>query len=675
MAWNSTGTWSLSSNGTPSGLVPQANDTIIIDRVVVQNVNFTFNEKGSLNVLSTGVLRGENLDLYFRGNSVLKSNGEVKLKSIYFSDNSSLFIDTKGIVSVMETFSNSSPGNHIVNGKLSSAGITFLSDYVKITGVGSLFAAGFDGNGSAFSINNLSIIPANSVITSVNWTGNKNNDWNDAANWTGGNVPTTVSNVAVLAASNPPVITTESNCNNLVINAYAALNIAPNGCLIVNGSLTVVDGGTLLLKNTNEQKASLILKGNVSGKIKSEYPVIAGRSQLISAPVKNSPSGVFINMYLRTYNESASQWGEYIVPTNIVLQEMKGYELYALSSQVRLFEGVPNIETKSIPVTNSGNGMNLAGNPFPCYIDWEDGENDAWQRNSVGSAIYYPDPFGSGNYAVYLPGGDDAISLNNGSRYIAPMQGFFVKAEKEGVLTVNSDSRITKVDSGQTSLKNTSIKLKLSKNAENCDEIIMRVNPNSTFGFDPYFDAVKLPGNTGSSWLYMTSNDETHYSVNSIPTINSSMSIPVGMNCSQSGSFTLSFSGANNFEYRYPVYLKDKILNTYVDLRQDSSYTFFQSADMNKDRFEIFFNSPLNIDNLEIDNLKVIVFQGSIEIKGMENVFFNAGLYSLEGKMISSEQGVLTEGIRLAISNYTAGVYLLKLSNGNKIITKKVFLR
>jgi len=674
-AWNSSGTWSLTSNGVSALLVPQSDDTLIIDRSVVQNVNFTFNENGLLIVLSNGLLRGESLNLYFKGNSALKCSGEVKSKNINFTDNSLLFVENKGIVSVNESLTCFSANTHFVNGKLLVTGTLIVNESVKISGTGSISAWGFEGRGNVFSINDLAIIPDGSLVSEVNWIGGKNSEWNETANWTGGIVPKSNSNVSVLASQNDPTVLNEVYCNNLNINSSADLTVAASGLLTVNGNLAVIGSGKLLLKNTIAQKSSLLINGEVAGKIQSEYPVVAGKNHFISSPVSDSPSGVFINMYLRSYNEAAAQWGEYIVPTNTVLQEMRGYELYSLSNQVRLFEGVPNVDSKSFPITNSGDGLNLAGNPFPCYIDWENNDNDAWQRNSIGSAIYYPDPSGSGNYAVYLPGGDDAVSINNGSRYIAPMQGFFVKAEKAGVITVGKSSRVNnKAGYQQSGISTSSIKVELSKNTESCDEVLIRVNPNSSFGFDRNMDAIKLPGNTGASWLYTTSIDETQYSVNTIPTINSSLSIPVSIVCAQSGTYTISVSGALNFEYRYPVYLKDKILNTYIDLRQDSSYTFYHTSVMNKDRFEVYFNSPLGIEDQVKDNSRIIILPGSIEVSGNENEIYTASLFSIDGKLLSSEKGLLSDGILLSTSNHAVGICILKLSNGIKTITKKVYL-
>jgi len=386
-------------------------------------------------------------------------------------------------------------------------------------------------------------------------------------------------------------------------------------------------------------------------------------------------SQTFLNMYLRTYDESSSQWGEYIVPTSDPLKIMQGYELYSLSSDTRIFEGTPVTETKTYPISNSGNGLNLTGNPFSCFIDWENNDNKAWERNSIASAIYYPDPSGSGNFAVYLPGGNDAVSLNNGSRYIAPMQGFFVKAGKQGSLTVNQNSRVSNFSTSKSSLLNNSIKFRLKDSKGLTDEVMFRVIENSTFSFDDNLDAIKISGNPESPSLFLKSVDDTKYAINTIPSVNSSLDIPLSIQCITVGQYSISTFGASDFEYRTPVILEDKELNMFIDLRADSVYTFYHSPAMSSDRFVIHFNSTAAVNEQAIDPTEVVLAPGEVLISGNDNGVYNAKLYSAEGKLISTSKGTLSEGISLSTGNRAAGICILQLSDGKHTITKKIFTK
>lgn len=671
-AWNSPASWSLSTNGPVAGIVPQSNDTVIINCSLIQNVNFSFSGNGYLEITNIGLLRGDNLNLSFSGNSTFICSGEVRTGTISFNENASFVINNGGNILVSNSFSNSSSIKNIVSGKIKISGVLANNSLAGISGNGTIEAAAYEGNGPAFDFASVSSIPSGSLISEINWTGLLNNAWNEPSNWAGGIVPTGNSNISVLRSANNPDIKENVICKNLYINSLASLSVYPSFAFEITGNLAVNSTGKLLFKNTLKEKSSLILDGNVSGKIQTEYPVLAGQKNLVSSPVELALTGTFLNMYLRAYNENASQWDDYIIPTNDPLQIMQGYELYSLSTETRIFEGTPNNVSGSFDISKSGNGLNLTGNPFPSYIDWENNDNNDWQRNAVASAIYYPDPSGSGNYAVYIPGGEEAVSINNGSRYIAPMQGFFVKAANPGILTVTANSRVSKISDSRFACKNNAIRFKLNNSEGLTDEAMFRVNANSSFGFDDTFDALKLQGNTDSPSINLESEDGIDYAISTIPTVNSSLSIPLDIKCPKEGMFSLTATGSFNFEYRCPVILEDLELNKFIDLRVDSVYSFYQTPEMNSKRFKITFTSTEGVDNQNEIISQVSVYPGEVRITGIENAVYTANLYTVEGKLISSARGVLSEGFSLNTKNKQQGICLLKLFDGKQTITKKI---
>jgi hypothetical protein len=674
-AWSSVSTWSLSANGQSAGIVPQNNDTVVIDRTVIQNLDVTFSGTGVLEVSNTGLLRGDNQSLAFLGDSYLKCNGEIKINNLSIYGNSTFLVESNGKIVVKNAFTVNSLSNHMVLGKFSVTGVLSIDSSVNISGNGVIESAHFNGSGSVLGVNPASSIPDGSLITEYNWLGTYDKNWNEPLNWSGKKTPAINSNIAIVSVTNNPEITGKAYSNNLFVNSGSSITVFPNAIFEINGNLSVTGSGRFLLKNTISEKSSLILYGTVTGKVQSEYPVLKGQKNLISSPVESALSQTFLNMYLRSYDEPASQWGEYIVPTSDPLKIMQGYELYSLSNDTRIFEGTPNQDQKSYVLSNSGNGLNLTGNPFTCFLDWENNENNSWQRNSIASAIYYPDPSGSGNFSVYLPGGDDAVSLNNGSRYIAPMQGFFVKAGSKGSLTVNKNSRVSNINKSKLVIKNNSIKFKLSDGDGAKDEVMFRVMENSTSSFDDQLDAIKIPGNTDSPSLNLESEDDVKYAVNTIPSVNSSLNIPMNITCSKAGMYSISSVGASSFQYRYPVILEDKELNNFIDLRADSAYSFYHTPEMKSDRFEIHFTSPQSIDEQAADPTNVIITPGEVTVSGGNNEIYTANLVSADGKLISTSKGTLSAGINLSTGNRAAGICILQLSNGKQTITKKVFTK
>jgi hypothetical protein len=255
------------------------------------------------------------------------------------------------------------------------------------------------------------------------------------------------------------------------------------------------------------------------------------------------------------------------------------------------------------------------------------------------------------------------------------MQGFFVKASKQGSLTVNKSSRISTFSSSKSALKNNGVKFKLKDSSGLSDEVMFRVIDNASFGFDDNLDAVKIPGNTESSSLFMLSNDLTQYAINSIPSVNSSTDIPLDIVCNKAGQFSISTTGAIDFQYRYPVVLEDKELGSFTDLRADSVYSFFHSPEMNSNRFVIHFAEPNAIAEQPSDPTEVAVTPGEVVVTGIDNKIYTAILFTVDGKLISTSKGTLSQGISLSTGNRAAGVCILKLSNGTQSITKKVFTK
>ena len=125
------------------------------------------------------------------------------------------------------------------------------------------------------------------------WTGVVSDDWSVNSNWKDGNVPSSGTNV--LVPTNPsggvyPISNSGSgaNCNDLVIQTGAIVNIPSTNTLTVNGDL-VNNAGTngMVLKADNSGMASLLHSTNgVSAKV--EQYLSSERWHLVSPPISNA---------------------------------------------------------------------------------------------------------------------------------------------------------------------------------------------------------------------------------------------------------------------------------------------------------------------------------------------------------------------------------------------------
>ena len=109
---------------------------------------------------------------------------------------------------------------------------TFNQVLLKIKVVG-----GLDGTVISFD----DVKPSGILVATDNsWTGGKDTEWTDIANWTNGVAPTATKDSNVQVSANNPVIsaTTGAAVKNLDVGASAALTIASGGSLIVSGTST-----------------------------------------------------------------------------------------------------------------------------------------------------------------------------------------------------------------------------------------------------------------------------------------------------------------------------------------------------------------------------------------------------------------------------------------------------
>ncbi|MFA6057553.1 MAG: T9SS type A sorting domain-containing protein [Taibaiella sp.] len=91
------------------------------------------------------------------------------------------------------------------------------------------------------------------------WTGNVSSDWANADNWCDGLVPSTSTDVTIVAgASNMPAITSSVHCRNLTIGTGATVTLNSSGTLNISGTLTnsgtFTNNGTVNFNGTSGQQ-------------------------------------------------------------------------------------------------------------------------------------------------------------------------------------------------------------------------------------------------------------------------------------------------------------------------------------------------------------------------------------------------------------------------------------
>lgn len=447
---------------------------------------------------------------------------------------------------------------------------------------------------AGWNIDDIAIAGVFSPVT--NWTGAESTDWGNAANWSGGDVPTSVSNVYVESTANRPIITGTAVCNEIIIRENASLEVASSGNLTVFGNVQI--------ETDYQNYGAFIDHGSVtiSGNGKVSVYLSAKHWHYISSPIAIANSNQFgEQVYL--YNEvvASSNWNKgWVLVENTALELARGYDVYRLVNSIVPLEGRFNTGPMGIQLSNTDGseiaeheGWNLVGNPYPSAIDWD--APQGWTKTNVSDATYVWDQK-TQNYATYING----VGTNGGSRYIAPMQGFFVQVTNpgEGYLGMNNAVRSANT---QQRFKSTyseaeGIKIRILSN-DFSDETVVRFDSNAGYNFDADFDALKkFSDNPLVPQIYTQTGKGELLAINTYPLDTNSVQIPVLVRATAPGSYTLEFEGIWNIDPTLTVYLEDLLADTLIDLHTTVDYTFVTVMSDITERFILHVGMPLRIE-------------------------------------------------------------------------------
>ncbi|MBN3035949.1 MAG: hypothetical protein JW861_10215 [Bacteroidales bacterium] len=468
------------------------------------------------------------------------------------------------------------------------------------------------------------------------WTGAVSTDWHTAGNWNLYFVPGETTHATIPAEpANQPVITSAADCNDLSIAEGASLTIhsdgSGNGTLITNGTIT--NNGTI-----NVQR---YFSGNDID------------WHLVSSPISNGLSGVFLDMYLQSHDETTNTYTE-IIPVDIPLNVMEGYGLYSNlnNDNTRVFTGGLNNGTLSREFTSGNLGWNLMGNPYPSSIDWEAVTIPAGMSNEV----HYIEA-STGNDLSYVQG-----TGGTGSQYIPPMQGFFVNATAGGTFTLDNSVR-THSGSGHFYKSSNPDLLVLEASGEQySDQAWIHFNDEADIDHDGTYDAYKRISlsNPHLPQIYSITPGGDMLSVNGLP---ETESLLLGFTAVSSGKFTIA---TPKLMETGTAILEDLKTGLFTNL-SENAYTFSYKTGEAPERFVLHFKM-----GSEPGHVNIYGSDGSVYVTtGNENegsVF----VCNLTGQAVN--QAVL-DGLLTRIDVPGTGYYLVKVIQGTEVTAAKVYVK
>ncbi len=464
----------------------------------------------------------------------------------------------------------------------------------------------------------------------ITWDGSLNTNWNTTDNWDCETVPTSSYNVIIPGSlSNYPVIASGmgASTNDLSVNNGASLNLNSGGSLITNGSIT--NEGTISIEKTLADD---------------------GHWHFVSAPTNNATAAIFSGMYLQEWDEAAKEWIDITEPEEN-LSPVQGYSLWSPAGAKGnfTFTGTPNTGNQSISLAYHDNseendGANLVGNPFPSYLDWD-------EVNGYGTKYTW-------NGADY----DERTEAGagDGSRYVAPLESFFVVTGSSGnTFSLTNDVRThTSAKKEASALSNGIV---LSASSQNyCDALYIVFDEAANENFELPHDAWKfVSGTTGICQIWSQCPDG-NLAVDVRP---ETESIQLGFTNNESGTYSIGIKEIADIS---TAILEDTKLNIFHDL-SEGAYSFDWRLNDDETRFKLHFNTTA-VSEINGSVVHAYVAGGNIIIQSdqqPERII----LTDITGRTLG-----VWENRQNIPAPSTTGVYLVTIELENHKLTGKIIV-
>jgi hypothetical protein len=483
-----------------------------------------------------------------------------------------------------------------------------------------------------------------------------------------------------------------------MIELGAVVTIAAGKALTVIDTLTNNNVGGIIIQSDGTTGTGSLITGSVLGTGSATVQrYISGSAEawhFLSSPVAAQgissswlPSGSYGNgtgYDLYVWDEPTNCWIYKSDVTSLInwntvhsgadFVVSRGY-LYSVqaTNPTKEFAGNLNNGFVSYGLTSSSSdvnlkGFNLVGNPYPSSIDWQ--AASGWTRNNLinsggGYDMWIWNPTAN-NYGVYNSATGNGT--NDITRYIAPMQGYFVKATSAGNLSMDN---MVRVHDGAMNWKSAEI---------NPDMLSIIVQSATDNGFDEvrllFGYAENLSGATKlfsqvvtAPSLYLTSGSK-NYSVRYLTDTTENPLVSLMFKPGRDGNYTLKCNF--NFDKFKIIMLEDRQTQTIQNLRIGQTYNFKALKTDVTNRFVLHFGSDLkHTDNeipakIYIDGSNLIINLLSVSTETEAFVYDIMGRKLLQQKLQGETQHTL---------NFKTGtqIIIIQLKNKQGSICRKLF--
>ena len=467
-------------------------------------------------------------------------------------------------------------------------------------------------------------------------------NWNVASNWDVNRIPTADDKVQIDAAAIIPA--------NLV--AYAKTIT-----MGTSGSITIKEGGQLKQGTTNVdvtvEKSITAVGDDNWDNARSGYYFIATPVGTTLFASTATGWGYAQNLISGDYDLYAfdptlgNEWYNYKANTAdfTKLYAKQGY-LYASKSGTDLkfigttpMKSLNNVVTEDYTYdatsTDELNGWALVGNPFTCnaYINYVDASNN------VLAADFYTMNTAGDNYV-----------LSSSSVALPVCAGAFINYSATGKVQFATEAPTTSTG-GNSGMLNLSLTQSQNRGGM-VDQARIRFGQGYNLG--------KISLNDNSARIYIPMDNKDYAVVRA----EAQGEMPICFKAAENGAYTLSFNSENT-EFSY-LHLIDNMTGNDVDLLATPSYTFNARYTDYASRFKLVFATSNNGNE---DNFGFIS-DGQLVLTGLTGGETLQMIDAL-GRVIVNTNAMN----RVSVDNMAAGVYVLRLINGDNVKTQKIVVK
>lgn len=494
--------------------------------------------------------------------------------------------------------------------------------------------------------------------------------------------------------------TSDIAANNVTVASGATFNVSKENTVTVNGNIS--NNGEFVMNSDSNEFSSLLLSGSASDNLKYNRHVnsVANRNDLVAPPFSGESFVDFISnnsnivsntgqtLYLfGPFDKTTSDYLTYSNTEISTLDAGTGYKAASTDNSTFTFTGSPTTGNLNIPISKTGSAYeiwNLIGNPYPSYIKLEDFLTaNITEFDASTAAIYgYDADNSNGSYWTIW---NFAYAAANPNTLIAPGQGFFVSSKDGG-------GSVSFTSSMQTSGNSDDFIAGRNDNTPEFGSIVLNsidksfstdlyFTNNASLGLDVGYDASHFDGAPSDFAIYSELVNDNNGKDMAIQAINfndanNNTIVPLGVNVSEGEQATISLTDSN---ISVNIYLEDVATNTFTFLNT-SDYTFTPSSSISDTgRFYLRFDmTTLSTNESDLETIQIYSDYNNdkIVIKGILTSETQVTLFDMQGRQILSDKlnnRNLTN--TLSTTNFSSGVYMVKISNKASSISKKVIIR